>query len=92
MIILIKTIGLLMIALSFAFLGILLSCKYKNRVMDLKELKKGINIFATKIKFTYEPIPEIFNEISKNVTENISNVFKVASIKMITMNAGVAWN
>ncbi len=92
MIILIKGIMLMAIALAFALLGILLSCKYKNRVKDLKELKKGINIFETKIKYTYEPVPEIFNEISRNVTENISNVFKVASIKMKNISAGTAWN
>lgn len=93
MIIFIKITGLVTLALAFSVLGILLSSKYKNRVKDLKELKKAINIFETKIKFTYEPVPEIFNQISKTSNENIGNVFKVASIKMKkNNNATIAWN
>ena len=92
MIIFIKIIGLLTVAFAFSVLGILLSSKYKNRVKDLKEFKKAINIFETKIKFTYEPIPDIFNEISKNSNENIGNIFKIASIKMKNNDATSAWN
>ena len=39
---------------------------YMLRLEELEEIKNALNIFKTKIKFTYEPIPEIFGEISEN--------------------------
>ena len=80
------------IFLSCSLIGILISKKYINRVNELKEFKNALNIFKTKIRYTYEPIPEIFAEISENVNSNISNVFKQASAKMDILAAGDAWN
>ena len=48
-----------------------MSKKYSNRVRDLKEIRKALNFFEEKIKFTYEPIPDVFEEISKKMSENI---------------------
>ena len=79
------------IFLSSSLIGILISKKYENRVNELKEFKNAINIFKTKIRYTYEPIPDIFMEISKNLNSNISNVFKLAANKMDILAAGDAW-
>ena len=49
-------------------------------------------MLKTKIKFTYEPLPDIFNEISANMPKNISELFLNASIKMRKMPATEAWN
>lgn len=88
----IKIIIYTFIFLSCSLIGILISKKYINRVNELKEFKNALNIFKTKIRYTYEPIPEIFAEISENVNSNISNVFKQASLKMDILAAGEAWN
>lgn len=80
------------IFLSCSFIGILISRKYVNRVNELKEFKNALNIFKTKIRYTYEPIPEIFMQISKSVNPNISNVFSQAANKMEILAAGEAWN
>ena len=88
---LIKYLELVLILSASTYIGILISKKYLNRVKDLKEMKNALNIFATKIKFTYEPIPQIFKEISGKVNKNISNIFISASKKMENMNAGEAW-
>ena len=32
-------------------------------------MKTALNIFETKVKLTYEPIPQIFKEISKKTKE-----------------------
>ena len=87
----IKTIILLIIFSTSSFIGILISKKYSNRVKDLKEIKASLNVFLTKIKFTYEPIPEIFKEIAKNTTSNISTIFENASSQMKEKQAGQAW-
>ncbi|MDO5555771.1 MAG: stage III sporulation protein AB [Clostridia bacterium] len=89
-------LGMKIIIYSFIFLlssliGILISKKYINRVNELKEFKNALNIFKTKIRYTYEPIPEIFNEISNNVNSSISEVFKQAALKMNILTAGEAW-
>lgn len=90
--IILKT-AILLIILVFSFIiGNLVSRKYINRVNDLKEIKNALNMFKTKIKFTYEPIPEIFYDISKNLKPNISEIFKKSSIDMNNnIMAGEAW-
>lgn len=88
----IKAIILTIIFSTSSAIGIVISKKYSNRVQNLKEIKSALNIFETKIKFTYEPIPEIFKEISQNTYKSISEVFEAASNKMKEMSAGDAWN
>lgn len=88
----IKYLMLLLILLSSTYIGILISKKYTNRVKELKQMKNALNIFSTKIKFTYEPIPEMFYEISNKVEAQIGEIFKNASKKMKkNINAGEAW-
>jgi len=86
-----KIIILLLIFLSSTIIGVLLSKKYINRVIELKEIKNSLNIFKTKIKYTYEPIPEVFKEIGVNTKQNIANIFINASNNMEKMTAGEAW-
>lgn len=87
----VKYLTLILILSSTTYIGILISKKYLNRVKDLKEMKNALNMFSTKIKFTYEPIPQTFKEISQKTKTNISNIFKIAYEKMKTGNAGKAW-
>lgn len=87
----IKFTFLIMILIASSYIGIMVSDKYKDRVIELKEIKKGLNIFETKIKYTYEPVPDIFNEISKNLNENIGDIFKRASKEMESLSAKLAW-
>lgn len=89
--IVIKFTFLIMILIASSYIGIMVSNKYKDRVIELKEIKKGLNIFETKIKYTYEPVPDIFNEISKNLSENIGDIFKRASKEMEGLSAKLAW-
>ena len=87
----IKLIILIAIVMLSSYIGIMITKGYKDRVIELKEVKKGLNIFETKIKFTYEPVPDIFEEISENLKENIAYIFKIASINMRTDTAKQAW-
>ncbi len=89
--IIIKILMLLLVFISTSFVGILISNKYKNRVIELKEIKNALNIFETKIKFTYEPIPEIFKEISNSIKPNIADIFNIAGKKMEKLSAKIAW-
>lgn len=89
--IIIKYIILFFLLISSSYIGILISKKYQDRVKELKEMKLYLNIFTTKIKLTYEPIPEIFEELGNKTDSNISYIFKMASKNMQEMSAGQAW-
>lgn len=91
MIILIKFLILALLLFITSWLGLILSKKYSNRVKELKQVKTGLNIIESKIKFTYEPIPEIFKEISTKFTGNISDIFDNSYKNMNYMDAGKAW-
>lgn len=88
----IKCIILVLILGISAAIGVTIAQKYKKRELELKEIKTALNMFKSKIKYTYEPIPDTFMEIAENFSCNISNIFRTASIKMREESAGEAWN
>ena len=73
-------------------IGLMLAKKYSNRELELKEMKNALNMFENKIKFTYEDIPTVFNDISIKIQGNIGKIFKTASDKMKETSAGNAWD
>lgn len=87
----IKYIILFLILFLSSSLGKILSKKYVHRLKELEEMKNSLNIFKNKIKFTYEPIPDIFEEISKTKVKNIGTIFKNAKEKMEEEIASDAW-
>ena len=50
-----------------------------------------LNILKTKIRFTYEPLGEIFKEIANNFSNNVSNILKQVSKNMQINSAENAW-
>lgn len=88
----IKSCILFLIFIASLFIGKLISQKYINREKELKELKTALTMFETKMKFTYEAIPEIFTDIAEKIGGNIGNIFQNAADKMQEMTAGDAWN
>ena len=88
---LIKWIILFLIFSSSLTIGILVSKKYLNRVKELKEMKNALNMFETKIKYTYASLPEIFEEISNIIQNNIGGIFEISAKKMKSTSAGTAW-
>lgn len=87
----VKYIILFMILVLSSALGKILSKKYVYRLEELEEFKNSLNIFKNKIRFTYEPIPDIFDEISETKVKNVGIIFKNAKEKMNIENANVAW-
>ncbi len=82
---------LFLILVACSLIGRYISKKYVLRVKELEEIKNALNMFKSKIKFTYEPIPEIFEEIAENASKNIGQVFLTAKKKMQTNSANIAW-
>lgn len=87
-----KYIIIILIFFTSIFIGDLVSKKYILRVKELKEFKNAFNIIETKIKFTYEPLSNIFNETSKLLSKNIAKIFENTVIYMKQLNAEEAWN
>ena len=87
----IKYLILFLILIISTLIGRTMAKKYVYRVEELEEIKVALNILKTKIRFTYEPIPEIFTEIAQNTTRNIKNIFLNAKKKMKESTAETAW-
>lgn len=88
----IKNIMLLLLFISSTILGKILSQKYVKRVKELEDIKNALNIFKSKIKFTYSPISEIFEDICNNcTTKNVSNIFLKSKENMEEISASQSW-
>lgn len=74
-----------------AKIGILLSQKYKYRLDELDELKNNFKIIENKIKYTYEPLEEIFTEVAEISTFSISQLFKNVANNIKEYGAEQAW-
>ena len=87
----IKYIMLILLFLATTKLGQLLSQKFVYRLEELEEMKSALNMFKAKIKFTYSPLPEIFQEIAESLGKNVARIFIVAKEKMKEYSAEDAW-
>ena len=87
-----KYIILFFIFLISAWIGNLISKKYRNRVYELKSFKEAFNILEAKIKFTYEPLGDIFEEISDLFYKNkIKSIFIDTQKNMKKMDFKMSW-
>jgi len=56
-------------------LGFSKAKSYDGRVDELKKIKNALETIKTKIEFTYEPIKDIFLEITKIIYSGQKNIF-----------------
>ena len=73
--IIIKIIISIFIIFCATNIGILISKKYLYRLEELDEIKNCFNIMETKIRFTYEPINQIFSELAEISSSDIRIMF-----------------
>lgn len=88
----IKFLNSILIICICAYIGINKANVFSLRVNKLRNLKSGFNIFKTKLEFSYEPIKEIFNEISKLVYKEKGNIFKSYVLNLENDNYDNAWS
>ena len=87
-----KILILIFIFIICTNIGIAKSKKYENRVIELKKIKNSLEVIRSKIEFTYEPIKDIFEEISNIVYSNTENIF-LETIKLMNDNEITeSWN
>ena len=87
----VKGILLILIFIMSSSIGIYISKMYENRVKELKQFKNILNILKGKIKFTYEPLGEIFKQISQNSSNKIEEIFDDMVNKMMFEDVKDAW-
>ena len=90
--IIVKYIIICLVFLICFLLGNIISKRYTLRVKELKDFSNALNIIENKIKFTYEPLLEIFIQTSRLLSENMSNIFIKASGYMKEFSSEEAWN
>lgn len=87
-----KCFNLILIILVSTYIGIFKSKQFSGRVVELKKMKSALNVFKSKIEFTYEPIKEIFEEISKIVYQDKENIFKNFCENLGSNDVSKVWN
>ena len=87
-----KIIILGFILILCTYIGILKAKSYDNRVLELKRIKSALEVLKSKIEFTYEPIKDIFEEISKIVYSERQNIFQETLKNMNNHNVTDSWN
>lgn len=92
MFLILKFIILILILLICSQIGTIKAKSFTDRVDELKKVKSGLEVFRSKIEFTYEPIGEIFFEISKIIYDNKTNIFQNTIYYMKNSNVNEAWN
>lgn len=74
--ILIKYISLIGIIAISSYIGIYKSKEYEDRVKQLSKFQSALVMFKSKLEFTYEPIKNIFGDISKVIYNKKDNIFE----------------
>ena len=87
----IKLIIYIFILIASSSIGIIYSNKFKKRVDELKDFKTALNMLKTKIRFTYAPLKEIFEDISNSLKSKTSNVFFNICKNMKTCDVAESW-
>lgn len=70
-----KGVTLIGIVFVCSYIGILKAKTYENRVIELNKFENALVMFKSKIEFTYEPLKNIFEDISNVIYSNRNNIF-----------------
>ena len=87
----VKYITLIFVFIITCLIGYFISKKYSNRVTELKQLQIALDILENKIKFTYEPLKDIFQQMDNMMDGNIANVFKEISKNLQKDNVEISF-
>lgn len=86
-----KNILLMIIFLLSTAIGLVIAKMYENRVKELREFQNILNIMKTKIKFTYEPLADIFRQIAQDNNTSIEKLFRQMSHQITFKKTNEVW-
>lgn len=61
-----------------AFIGYLLANKYSERVKEINDILLALDIFETKIKYTYDSLSTVFSFIADNLKTKVFRIFYIS--------------
>lgn len=82
MLIVFKILFLLAVLALSIMIGSIIAKKYSNRVNELQEAITALELLESRINYTYDTIPEIFEFISRHLKTNIKNIFEYSAEKL----------
>lgn len=82
MLLVIKLMLLLLIVSLSAFIGILVSKRYSNRVDEIQDLITALELLESRLNYTYDTIPDAFGFVGKHMRSSAKKIFEIASQKL----------
>ena len=79
MLLIIKIISLFLILILSTVIGILVANKYNLRVKELEDIISALDLLETRVKYTYDTIPDSFEFVSMNMKSRASKIFMIAA-------------
>lgn len=79
MLLVIKTLLIISVLCISTFIGYALANKYSSRVLELRDLIMALEIFETKIKYTYDSLTTSFMYIADNLKTKIYRIFFITA-------------
>lgn len=89
-----KLFGALMIVGACSICGLLIAIKYKQRPLELRNLRSMLNLLETEIVYGSTPLPLALERIAKHANNNIAPLFEKTRDYLLTENgitADEAW-
>ncbi|MBQ9279817.1 MAG: hypothetical protein IJ215_02050 [Clostridia bacterium] len=75
----VKTLLIIMVFGVSTFIGYLLANKFTSRVSEINDLLVALDIFETKIKYTYDSLSTVFLYIADNLKTKIYRIFFITA-------------
>ncbi len=82
MLIVCKILFLFSIFVLSTMIGSLVAKRYLSRVKELEELISALEILESRMNYTYDTIPEIFDFIARHLKTNVKNIFEYSAEKI----------
>ncbi len=79
MLLIIKCLLLLAIVGLSSLIGILVASKYNMRVKELEDLIGAMDLLETRVKYTYDTIPDSFEFVSDVMNTKASRIFMITA-------------
>ena len=86
-----KLILLLLVFVVSSLIGFLIANRYSKRVKELEDFLLSLELFETKITYTYDDLIETFTYISENLKTKIYRIYFITAEKLrenVNMSAG----
>lgn len=74
-----KTFLIIMVFFISSFIGYLLANRYSARVSEINDILLALEIFETKIKYTYDSLSTVFFYIADNLKTKIYRIFFITA-------------